>query len=290
MIYRNFNSTDPVPKGFCVQRIDGVAYKLKTPFDFSFLKKYGKVFKVFDDQDSGNICFGVANGEKKYFVKFAGAPTARSSISDEEAINRIKKNPVIYRDLQHPNLTKLINFEEAGNGFVMLFEWVDGDCMGKQYPLSRNKFMKMPPETRLQVFDDILEFHDHVMKQNYVAIDFYDGSIMYDFSTGRTVICDIEMYAKVPYINNMGRMWGSSRFMSPEEFQLGAVIDEVTNVYTMGATAFALFGDETDRCIEKWVLDKKTFEVAKKAVSDEREKRQHSIKQLIHDWKSAASR
>lgn len=38
-------------------------------------------------------------------------------------------------------------------------------------------------------------------------------------------------------------MWGSSRFQSPEEYQLGADIDEVTNVYTIGATAFALFGE-----------------------------------------------
>ena len=48
--------------------------KLKAPFDSSFLKIYGKVFKVFDDQDSGNIHFGVADGESKYFVKFAGSP------------------------------------------------------------------------------------------------------------------------------------------------------------------------------------------------------------------------
>ena len=70
---------------------------------------------------------------------------------------------------------------------------------------------------------------------------------MYDFDKGRTIICDIEMYATAPYTNNMGRMYGSSRFMSPEEFNLGAAIDEITNVYTMGAAAFALFGDEERR-------------------------------------------
>lgn len=75
--------------------------------------------------------------------------------------------------------------------------------------------------------------------------------------------------------------------MSPEEFQLGAVIDEITNVYTMGATAFALFGDERDRCIEKWKLSKELFDVAKKAISYEREKRQQSIEQLIKEWKEA---
>lgn len=40
-------------------------------------------------------------------------------------------------------------------------------------------------------------------------------------------------------------------FDEPEEFTLGAVIDEVTNVYGMGATAFALFGGEKDRSFEK---------------------------------------
>ena len=59
-------------KAFCTQRIDGVTYKLKEPYDFSFLSKYGKVFKVFDEQGI-NVCFGVKDGERRLFVKFAGA-------------------------------------------------------------------------------------------------------------------------------------------------------------------------------------------------------------------------
>jgi serine/threonine-protein kinase len=84
-------------------------------------------------------------------------------------------------------------------------------------------------------------------------------------------------------------MWGSSRFMSPEEFELGAVIDEITNVYTMGATAFAFFGDENrrDRRIEDWKLSKGLFDVAKKAVSDDRCQRQQSIEQFIAEWRAA---
>ena len=72
--------------------------------------------------------------------------------------------------------------------------------------------------------------------------------------------------------------WGSSHFMSPEEFSLGAVIDEITNVYAMGATAFALFSD-SNRSPEKWP------DVVKWAVSDERGERQQSIRQLIKEWR-----
>ena len=272
-----------------IQWINGVPYKLKKPFDFSFLGKYGKVFKVFDDQDSGNICFGIVGGEKKCFIKFAGAPTERSNISQEEAIRRMKNTIQIYKDLAHPILSNLTDTEEIGSGIVMVFEWLNADCMGKQYPTSRKRFLQASNETKLKIFDDILSFHTHVAKQGYVAIDFYDGCIMYDFDKGRTVICDIELYAKTPYTNNRGRMYGSSRFMSPEEFQLGAVIDEVTNVYTMGATAFALFGDEErrDRRIDDWKLSKELYNAAKRAVSDERSEWQQSIEQFITEWRVA---
>ena len=110
--------------------------------------------------------------------------------------------------------------------------------------------MRLPINDRLAVFSDIMSFFECVASRNYAAIDFYDGSVMYDFVNEKTTICDIDLFRKQPFINDMGRMWGSSRFQSPEEYQLGADIDEITNVYTLGATAFALFG-EYNRTREK---------------------------------------
>ena len=60
----------------------------------------------------------------------------------------------------------------------------------------------------------------------------------------------------------MGRLWGSSRFMSPEEFELNATIDERTNVFNMGAMAFSLLGGEKDRSFIKWEASKELYEVA----------------------------
>ena len=66
---------------------------------------------------------------------------------------------------------------------------------------------------------------------------------------------------------------------------MGAAIDEVTNVYTIGATAFALFG-EYNRTRDKWQLSDELFEVATRAVNDDRTKRQQSIRQLIDEWEN----
>ncbi len=145
--------------------------------------------------------------------------------------------------------------------------------------------MQLPIDDRLAVFCDILSFFECVVSQNYVAIDFYDGSILYDFVNKKTTICDIDLFRKQPCSNDMGRMWGSSRFQSPEEYQRGAAIDEITNVYTLGAVAFALFGGY-NRTRDKWQLSGKLFEIAAKAVSDERSQRQQSIRQFIDEWEA----
>ncbi|MDR1000869.1 MAG: phosphotransferase [Clostridiales bacterium] len=283
------NMQNPVPswylKDFYIQYTDGVPYKLKAPFDFSFFGKYGKVFKVFDDQDSGNICFGIADGNTRYFIKFAGAPTERGTVTAEEAIINLKQATPIYRDLAHANLIKLINAKDIGAGYAVVFEWVDAICAQKMYPADYKAFRALPLEIKHQIFTDIMEFHAYITAKGYVAIDFYDGSIMWDDQNQRTIICDIDFYQKSPYIGRMG-LWGSSRFVSPEERTDGAIIDEVTTVYTMGATAFCLLAN-SDRSAEAWPLSPDLYAVAQKAVSDERDKRQQSIRQLIDEWEVA---
>ena len=152
-----------------MQEIDGVPFKLKSPFDFSFLNKYGKVFKVFDDQDSGNICFGTEMDRERYFVKFAGAPTERRSITPEVAVTRLKETLSIYQDLQHSNLLELVTAEEVGGGFALVFKWTDAVCMGRMYPTDHQRFMQLPVVDRLKVFEDIVSFFEHMATQNYVA-------------------------------------------------------------------------------------------------------------------------
>ena len=155
--------------------------------------------------------------------------------------------------------------------------------MGKMYGQTQ-RFLALPKAEKLKIFGDIMEFHRHVNEKGYVAIDFYDGSIMYDFETQETRICDIEFYAKMPYVNRMGRMWGSGRFMSPEEFTLGAEINQRTNVFTMGATTFQLFGGGTERAKNEWQLSRRRYETALRAVSPLPENRFGSIREMMAEW------
>ncbi|SDX76011.1 serine/threonine-protein kinase [Paenibacillus sp. CF384] len=278
--------------------IDGVSFGLKADFDFGFLGEYGKVFAVFDKQDSGYLCFGVQSENvsvskgvsksenRKLFLKMAGAATLESNVSPEAAIARLQSTVAVYEDLRHPVLIDMIAHKGIPGGYLTVYEWFEGDCMGRQYQ-SHDKFLALPIEEKLKIYSDLVLFHIHINKCGYIALDFYDGSIMYDFGTQRTMICDIEVYSKSPVINTMGRMWGSSRYMSPEEFQLGAAIDERSNVFVMGATAFQLMGGGMDRSIEKWQASEKQYRAALRAISADKEDRHATIEEYYEAWTNA---
>lgn len=266
--------------------LGSVTFELREPFDFAFLRAYGEPFEVYDQQDSGNLCFGLRRGREKRFLKLAGAETARSSVTPEEAVRRMRACSAVWRDLAHPALLGLMEDGPVPGGYVQVFEYGEGRCMCPMYG-EHERFMALPFEEKLGIYETVLDFHEHVHRRGYVAIDFYDGCILYDFETRRTRLCDVEFYRRMPVVNDMGRMWGSARFMSPEEFVLGAAVDERSNVFTMGQTAFQLFGGGTDHSPDKWRAPEGLYPVALKAVSGRREDRYATIAALRAAWDGA---
>ena len=96
--------------------IDGVYFHVGELHDFSFLSNVGKVFRVFDAMDSGNICFGVERGGKRYFVKYAGARTMDYQGDIKDAVCRLKSAAVVYETLQYSSLIRLLAQFRRGRG------------------------------------------------------------------------------------------------------------------------------------------------------------------------------
>ncbi|KMK74651.1 serine/threonine protein kinase [Alkalihalobacillus pseudalcaliphilus] len=279
-------------------QIVDITFELKEEHDFSWLSTYGEVFAVFDQQDSGNISFGIQKGERKLFIKYAGAKTIHFKGNPEEAVARLKDCVPVYEDLAHPIVVNMVESFSVGEGFAVVFEWVEGEGLHPHWsfppphkftdPCSPfYQFRMLSVEKRVSVMTKIIEFHTYVESKSYVAVDFYDGSLLYDFARDEVRICDIDYYQKRPFTNQMGRLYGSSRFMSPEEFMLHAPIDEVTNVFNMGATAFVLLGRGRDFSNKKWEAGSALYEVAKKAVAMERGLRYQSVALLFEAWRRA---
>lgn len=291
--------------------IDAVKFSLKECIDFSFLNHFGQVFNVFDQTDSGNISFGVENATgKKYFIKVAGAKTLESFCEPIEAVKALKKAVKVYKDLDCESLIKFVSSGTFGDLFYLVFDWVEGECLFDHWNFSyydshpevqtpKMKFQQLTQEKKEKVAKQLITFFKFVESRNYVVVDFYDGSLLYDFEKTDLTICDIDFFKEMPIKNDSGsNYWGTARMKAPEEYQLGAQIDKRTNVFNIGALFFTLFGNYPTETIgqmyekqqfipldkKDWLLAPRLYEVVSKAISLNPNERFQTISDFEQAW------
>ena len=198
-----------------IQDVLGLPVELAAPFDFSFLARYGTPFCVFDQQQSGNIAFGMQSAQwGKLFVKFAGAPTVNARIAPAPAAEALCLAMSAYQALYaHPALVKLLGCGTVAGGYAAVFRWAEGVNL---YPGTRfspaerythpasplYQLSHQPLIVRLRMLDNVFDFHRYALSKGFMAVDFYDGSLLADFSTGRVTVCDIDLYRRMPCRND----------------------------------------------------------------------------------------
>lgn len=99
------------------------------------------------------------------------------------------------------------------------------------------RFRALPTHAIAAALTTVYELHVELARAGWLAVDFYDGCLMYDFVSHDLRVIDLDQYSRGPFTNAMGRMFGSTRFMAPEEFKLGACIDQRTTVFNLGRSA-----------------------------------------------------
>jgi serine/threonine protein kinase len=261
-------------------------------FPGDFLKSIGQVFAVFDErtQDSGNISYGVQSGDRRYFVKTAGMPeNSKSHLPHEQRVALLRNAISFRRRVDHHALPELLNVIESPYGPMLVYEWVPGELLGVERSrradpaTSFQRFRALPLSDLLAGLNVVFDFHRSAAELGWVAVDFYDGAMIYDFATQVMRLIDLDNYRDRPFTNEMGRMFGSTRFMAPEEFELGAIIDEVTTVFTMGRVMSVFLSDGTLE-FTSFRGGRSLYEVMIRACQPERKERFPSMKAFHAAW------
>ena len=175
---------------------------------------------------------------------------------EQDIVESLHRALYLNTKVHHPALPRLHNSFLIPGGLALVYEWVPGEVLNdprftreqRQYDPAHPhvRFRSLPVCEILDALDTILDAHVLLADRGFVASDFYDGCIIYDFDGRRVFLCDLDEYRYGPFVLEMDRAYGSSRFMAPEEFQRGAVIDQVTNVFNLGRAATVLLGDGTE--------------------------------------------
>ena len=254
----------------------------------SYLDQLGEVFRVFRDQDSGCTSYGLLVAGRRWFVKHSDEPRGLASL---------RRAQDLHSTVRHEALPSLHNAFQTLGGLALVFDWVPGELLydytrfrgeaGRRDPVSpHSRFRALPVARILDALDTIYDVHLLLADHGFVAVDFYDGCILYDFDRARTYLCDLDEYRPGPFWLSEDRLPGSGRFMAPEEWRRGARIDQVTNVFTLGRTALELLGDGTFSA-DTWRGSQIMREVVMRATSVERGERHQSVREFVRDWRSA---
>ncbi|MET7489647.1 serine/threonine protein kinase [Streptomyces sp. NPDC005538] len=241
----------------------------------SYLRAVGEVFRSFRGQDSGCVSYGVQlpDGER-WFVKEPTTAPAQASLDRAWTFHQAVRHPAIV-----PQLHRIA----APNGrTATVMPWRPGESL---YGPARARFRTLPLASVLRAIDRVLDAHLAVEAAGMVAVDLYDGAFLYDFSSDTLHLIDLDEYRPGPFVLQDDRLPGSARFMAPEEWHRGALIDIRTTVYALGRTAHVLL-EGGDR--QAWRGTTGQLTVVERATRVEPGERFAGVREFIDAWRAAA--
>lgn len=249
----------------------------------AYLNQIGEVRFRFPEHDSRCQSFRAIVNDQHWFVKHGNTP---------QTITWLKQAVRFHAAVQHEALPRLHNAFTTPDGYTLVYNWVEGEGLRPERELSegeahpRDRFCALPAAEIVNVLNVIYDVHLLIEKKGFIAEDFYDGCIIYDFQKKEVHLYDFDHYHPAPFINDRGRLYGSLRFMAPEELQKGARIDERTNVFMLGRAAFVLLANSSDSR-EDWKGNAAMWDVAKKATGPDKASRYPSVREFVSAWHAA---
>jgi serine/threonine-protein kinase len=267
----------------------------------SLVRRSSVVRRTFDHhtQDSGNVSWLVESDHELLFVKTAGPPDpppgAPQPMLDHAGRVRLLENAVeLARSCDHPALATLRNVITTATGPALVYDAAPGELVWVERAERANprssyqRFAHLPGHRMLTVFDVLIDLHVALAGQGWVACDLYDGCLIVAPDDRLTVV-DLDTYHRGPFTNTMGRMFGSDRFMAPEELTLGATIDQRTTVFTI-ARLVTHFGTRLTEDLDSFVGSPTRAEVLRRACRPDPSARFSTVADFAAAWSEISIR
>ena len=172
-------------------------------------------------------------------IKVIASTTAKNPV----LLQRFEREFQAARVLDHPNVVRAIEYCGSGPHPFLVMEYVDGESIGQR--TERAGIIPEPEAVRLiaQVCDGLQRAH----KQGLVHRDVKPDNILINLE-GVAKLTDMGLVKEVENDMNLtktGRGLGTPHFMAPEQFRNAKNVDVRGDIYSLGATLYAMVTGET---------------------------------------------
>jgi serine/threonine-protein kinase len=156
--------------------------------------------------------------------------------SDPALRDRFLREARLAAKLSHPNIIPIHSVAESGEFVYYVMAFVDGETLAERVrtrgPLAGAEGARVLREVAWAL--------SHAHSQGLVHRDVKPDNILLEGGSGRALVADFGIAAATADPGTPGMTAGTPEFMSPEQAS-GGPVDQRTDLYSLGATAFFAF-------------------------------------------------
>jgi hypothetical protein len=167
-------------------------------------------------------------------VKVIAAATAKNPV----LLQRFEREFQAARVLDHPNVVRAIEYCGAGPQPFLVMEYVDGESVGQRV----ERAGAFPEAEAVRLVAQVCEGLQRAHKQGLVHRDVKPDNILVT-RDGVAKLTDLGLVRDVDGDLNLtktGRGLGTPHYMAPEQFRSAKTVDVRGDVYSLGATLYAM--------------------------------------------------
>lgn len=149
---------------------------------------------------------------------------------------RFRNEAKLMASLDHPNITKVIDFDEQPHQLSIVMEYLNGEDLNKKI----KKNGPLNEEELIDTFSQILSAFQYAHEKGVMHRDIKPSNI-FILSNGHVKILDFGIAKLFGQVNDMtltGTQLGTPVYMSPEQVKADKSIDQRSDIYSLGVTMF----------------------------------------------------
>ena len=156
--------------------------------------------------------------------------------SNTQIKERFRNEAKLMASLDHPNITKVIDFDEQIQQFSIIMEFLSGEDLNQKIkrngPLSEKEI--------IDVFSQTLSAFQYAHEKGIVHRDIKPSNI-FILPNGHIKILDFgiaKLFGQGNEMTQTGTQMGTPVYMSPEQVKADKSIDHRSDIYSLGVTMF----------------------------------------------------
>src|SRR4029078_3973665 len=183
---------------------------------------------------------GVSLGRGRALERFVAIKVLRPELAlSPEGRERFRREARVAAQLTHPGILPLHTFGEVGGIWYFVMGYVRGSTLAERLRIDG----RLPSDEALRIFTEMADAIDRAHRGGIIHRDIKPSNILIDAESGRAILADFGI-AKIENADDRltatGIVVGTPSFMSPEQAAGETAIDARSDIFSLGAVAYAM--------------------------------------------------